>query len=104
MSEDPAERTRQYLAVVEKALREIETIASSDALRIIDYAKRYTADSKYYLEACRPTTALASVAYAEGLLDSLGILGIIPFADTTESNQSPATNPPPANDISTMRP
>lgn len=69
MSEDPGERTRQYLTVIEKALRATETVNNSDALRIIDYAKRYVADSKYYLEAGRPTTALASIAYAEGLLD-----------------------------------
>jgi len=78
MSEDPGERTRQYLTVIDKALRATETVNNSDALRIIDYAKRYVADSKYYLEAGRPTTALASIAYAEGLLDSLNILGITP--------------------------
>jgi hypothetical protein len=78
MSEDPGERTRQYLTVIEKALKGNETVNNSDALRIIDYAKRYIADSKYYLEAGKPTTALASIAYAEGLLDSLNILAMTP--------------------------
>ena len=74
MSEDPAERARTYLNTVEKALKMIETADNPDMLRIVDYAKRYVADSKYFLETGKATTALASVAYAEGLLDSLSIL------------------------------
>lgn len=76
MSEDPGERTRTYLITVEKALKVTETITNGDALRVVDYAKRYIADGKYFLETGKPTTALASVAYAEGLLDSLEILGL----------------------------
>lgn len=74
MSEDPGERARTYLNTVEKALKMIETADNPDVLRIVDYAKRYVADSKYFLETGKATTALASVAYAEGLLDSLSIL------------------------------
>ena len=76
MSEDPGERTRTYLVAMEKSLKLTESISNPAALRVIDYAKRYVADSKYYLETGRPTTALASVAYAEGLLDSLSIIGM----------------------------
>ena len=76
MSEDPGERTRTYLAAVERALKLVEVVSNPDALRVVDYAKRYVADSKYYLETGKPTTALASVAYAEGLLDSLSIMGV----------------------------
>jgi FAD synthetase len=75
MSEDPAERARTYLATIEKSLKLAENTNNPDALRVIDYAKRYVADSKYFLETGKPTTALASVAYAEGLLDSLSIIG-----------------------------
>lgn len=83
MSEDPRERARAYLSAVEKALKTAETVTNPDALRIVDYAKRYAADGKYFLEAGKPTTALASVAYAEGLLDSLNILGLNDSSDTT---------------------
>lgn len=76
MSEEPGERTRTYLAAIERSLRLAENTRNPDALRVIDYAKRYVADSKYFLETGKPTTALASVAYAEGLLDSLSIIGM----------------------------
>lgn len=76
MNEDPGERTRTYLAAIERALNLTEGVSNPDAQRVVDYAKRYVADSKYYLETGKPTTALASVAYAEGLLDSLSIMGV----------------------------
>ena len=77
MSEDPKERTRTYLVTIERSLKLAETTRNPDALRVIDHARRYVADSKYFLETGKPTTALASVAYAEGLLDSLNIIGLI---------------------------
>ena len=83
MNEDPGERTRTYLAAMERALKLAEVVSNPDALRVVDYAKRYVADSKYYLETGKPTTALASVAYAEGLLDSLSIMGV---ADLKKTN------------------
>ncbi len=83
MNEDPGERTRTYLAAIERALKLAEVVSNPDALRVVDYAKRYVADSKYYLETGKPTTALASVAYAEGLLDSLSIMGV---ADLKKTN------------------
>ncbi len=82
MSEDPGERAQSYLGTIEKALKKAETIKDHDALRIVEYAKRYVADSRYFLETGKPTTALASVAYAEGLLDSLTILGLADLSGT----------------------
>jgi len=83
VNEDPGERARTYLAAIERALKLAEVVSNPDALRVVDYAKRYVADSKYYLETGKPTTALASVAYAEGLLDSLSIMGV---ADLRKTN------------------
>jgi hypothetical protein len=77
MSEDPYERARTYLTAVEKSIKLAETTDNADALRVVDCARRYAADSKYFLETGKPTTALASVAYAEGLLDSLTIIGVL---------------------------
>ena len=76
MNEDPAERTRTYLEAIERPLKLAEAVVNPEVIRIVDYAKRYVADSRYYLETGKPTTALASVAYAEGLLDSLSIIGV----------------------------
>jgi FAD synthetase len=86
MNEDPGERTRTYLAAIERALKLAEVVSNPDALRVVDYAKRYVADSKYYLETGKPTTALASVAYAEGLLDSLSIMGVADLKKTNSLN------------------
>jgi FAD synthetase len=77
MSENPAERARAYLKTVEETLKVTGGLSDTKALRVIGYAERYVADSRYYLESGKPTTALASVAYAEGLLDSLKILGFV---------------------------
>jgi FAD synthetase len=76
MNEDPGERARTYLAAMERILKLAEAVSNPDAIRVVDHAKRYVADSRYYLETGKPTTALASVAYAEGLLDSLSIIGV----------------------------
>jgi len=88
MSEDPRERAQSYLATVEKAIKAAEINDNRNALRVLDYAKRYVADGKYYLEAERPTTALASIAYAEGLLDSLIILGMTDSSGESRSRRS----------------
>jgi len=83
MNEDPGERTRIYLEAMERALKLAEAVSNPEALRVVDHAKRYVADSKYYLETGKPTTALASVAYAEGLLDSLSIMGVPDLKEAT---------------------
>lgn len=75
MNEDPGERARTYLAEIQGSLEKAEATDDAGAQRLAEHAKRYVADAKYFLEAGRPATALASVAYAEGLLDSLNILG-----------------------------
>ena len=76
MSEDPGERARAYLGTVEKDLEGTKAGNNPEVLKVIDYVKRYMADCRYFLETGKPTTALASIAYAEGLLDSLSILGL----------------------------
>jgi len=76
MSEDPAERARTYLNSTEEALKLIAGLNNPNVLCIVDYVRRYVADAKYFLQTGKATTALASVAYAEGLLDSLTILGL----------------------------
>ena len=84
MKEDPAERTRTYLEAIERPLKLAEAVSNPDAIRIVNYAKRYVADSRYYLKTGKPTTALASVAYAEGLLDSLSIMGVADLKETSQ--------------------
>jgi len=47
---------------------------------VIEEAKRYLVDAKYYYEKRRFETSLASVAYCEGLLDALRMLGYVEFS------------------------
>ncbi len=47
---------------------------------IIEEAKRYFEDAKFYLEEKRLETSLASIAYCEGLLDALRMLGFVEFS------------------------
>lgn len=80
LSEDPSDRSRKYIAKFEGALRS-STLVRDDTLvapvslrRVSDTMERYLRDARYYLGAKKPTTALASIAYAEGLLDALILL------------------------------
>ena len=46
---------------------------------VLDEAKRYLEDTKYYLYNEKPETGLTSIAYCEGLLDALRMLGYVEF-------------------------
>jgi len=49
------------------------------AEKVLNYTKRYLEDAMYYSDKKRFETALASVAYCEGLLDALRLLGMVKF-------------------------
>lgn len=46
---------------------------------IIEYARNYFEDSKYHRDQKKFEVALTSVAYCEGLLDALRLLGVAEF-------------------------
>jgi len=46
---------------------------------IIDYARNYFEDSKYHCDQKKFEVALTSVAYCEGILDALRLLGVTEF-------------------------
>jgi FAD synthetase len=58
---------------------------NDNAARILDHAKRYLDDALYYRGQKRFETALASIAYCEGLLDALRLLEMVEFQWPTES-------------------
>jgi FAD synthetase len=47
---------------------------------VFDWAKRYLEDAKHYQEKGKLETSLTSVAYCEGLLDALRLLGAVEFS------------------------
>ncbi len=86
MTEDAKERSKHYIAAVETALSILKPIAMPaiitrrDVERIVEIARRYLSDSKYYSENGKDVTSLASISYAEGLLDALRFLKLGDFS------------------------
>lgn len=52
---------------------------SSRAEEVASLARCYHEDAQYFYEKAQPLTALISLAYAEGLLDALKMLGLAEF-------------------------
>jgi FAD synthetase len=83
LSENPAERAQMYIVSFERALREFvprkkdTLVRNLNVTRISDTIERYLKDAHYYLEHGKPSTSLASIAYAEGLLDALKFLELV---------------------------
>jgi FAD synthetase len=85
MKEDAGERATKYLEATSLSferlkMRRSESPLSSELLdRVLDLARSYEKDSKHYLSDNMPVTALACIAYAEGLLDALKFLQLAEF-------------------------
>jgi hypothetical protein len=79
-NEDPSERASKYIASLEKALQKLtplteDTIVEAENIaKVSDTIHRYLQDARFYLGNGKPTTSLASIAYAEGLLDAITFL------------------------------
>jgi len=84
LTEASGEKARKYLTSIETVLGKIEVSKASYNIdeksiqSIIAAAESYVEDAKHYLEE-KPSTALAAVSYAEGLLDALRLLGAAKF-------------------------
>jgi FAD synthetase len=76
----------KYIKGAEHVIEEIGEIAGKVSLKeeeaetVFDWAKRYLQDAKYYQEKGKLETSLTSVAYCEGLLDALRLLGAVEFS------------------------
>ena len=74
----------KYTMGCRKAIDELETrdppktITPDEVKALIQHAERYLNDADHYAEK-RKATALASVSYAEGILDALRLLGLVEF-------------------------
>jgi len=82
VSESPAERAERYIRSFESAFLRNQILLTDASIKteniktVTDAMQRYLKDARFYLENQKPTTALASIAYAEGLLDALMFLGL----------------------------
>jgi hypothetical protein len=80
LNEEPSARARKYIASLSAAFQTVTTKTEDSSVkaenidRVTDSIRRYLQDAQHYLDTGRSTTSLASVAYAEGLLDALTFL------------------------------
>jgi hypothetical protein len=79
------ELVSKYVASAERVFCEMEiaeTRTNIDVLgvkKVVEFAKAYLEDAKYYRDKKKFEVSLASVAYCEGLLDTLKLLGAVKF-------------------------
>jgi len=75
----------KYIASTEKVLKEMQRTKGSTSVveervdNILGYVTAYLEDAKYYKIQKKFETSLTSVAYCEGLLDALRLLGVVKF-------------------------
>jgi len=77
------ELAAKYIAAMEKTLGETRrtsasVIANEECINeIFGYVKAYLGDAKYFLSHDKFETSLVSIAYCEGLLDALKLIGAV---------------------------
>jgi len=87
----------RYIASAEHVLGTLQITVNNDVLclsrksisEVIELAKAYLQDAKYYRDGKRFDVSLASVAYCEGLLDALRMLGAVKFEWPTRKEGNP---------------
>ncbi len=83
MREDAGERASKYLETTGQALKRVRTgklpraLSPGNVDRVLELVRGYAKDAKHYVEAEKPVTSLACIAYAEGLLDALKFLELV---------------------------
>ncbi len=75
----------KYIRSTEVVLAEIKIdqfihVDSKKVNFVVETAKRYFDDAKYYRDRKQFETGLASIAYSEGLLDALKLLEVAEFS------------------------
>ncbi len=75
------ELARKYIGAMEKTLRSTRrangaVLISEECIEeIYGYVNAYLKDAKYFLDQKKFETSLTSIAYCEGLLDALKLIG-----------------------------
>ncbi|MGD0160538.1 MAG: DUF357 domain-containing protein [Candidatus Bathyarchaeia archaeon] len=79
------ELTSKYISSAEHVFSHMKVAETSVTLdlphirNVVDFAKAYLEDAKYYRERKKFEVSLTSIAYCEGLLDALRLLGTVTF-------------------------
>jgi FAD synthetase len=75
----------KYILSAEKVVKEMQrtkgplTVTEECVDNVLDYVTAYLEDAKYYKAQEKLETSLTSIAYCEGLLDALRLLGAVNF-------------------------
>ena len=75
----------KYIGSADKVLKELEqikvtlSVCEADVAKVLGWATDYLEDAKYYKVQGKLETSLTSIAYCEGLLDALRLLGAVKF-------------------------
>jgi len=83
----------KYVSSTEYVLRNMETVEDSididgqSTRKVVEHVKAYLEDAKYYRDRKKFEVSLASVAYCEGLLDALKLLGAVKFEWTVKRKE-----------------
>jgi len=79
------ELVSKYIASADHVFNEMKiaetctNIDVSDVNKVVEFSKAYLEDAKYYRDKKKFEVSLASIAYCEGLLDALKLLGAVKF-------------------------
>ena len=85
----------KYITSAEKVFRELHrnqasiNITNEMVGNVLRWASDYLEDAKYYKAQDKLETSLTSVAYCEGLLDALRLLGAVKFEWPTNQERKP---------------
>jgi len=72
---DSAKQVLESIEVVETPM----TVEAAGVEKVVGYARDYLSDAEYYREKEKLDVSLTSVAYCEGLLDALRLIGAVKF-------------------------
>jgi hypothetical protein len=79
------ELVTKYISSAEKVMKEMQrtkaplNVSEECVDNILGYVTAYLEDAKYYKAQKRFETSLTSIAYCEGLLDALKLMGAVKF-------------------------
>jgi len=77
--------TAKYISMAEVIFKELKraqtpiSLTEESVADVLSYANDYLEDAKYYKSQGKLETSLTSVAYCEGLLDALRLIGAVNF-------------------------
>jgi FAD synthetase len=86
--------TSKYIASAEQVLKTMQqnptpiAITSENVNNLISYLCDYLTDAKYYKASGKLETSLTSIAYCEGILDALRLLGAVTFEWPTNKTET----------------